>query len=225
MPALPSPGKVVKVDVFQSLGDDIHALNSYFLGYTGASSQADLDTLCAAAVTGWQTEILSEQVNDNVLDEIVMTDLVSDTAPRSVVTSGVSGSVSGGAMGAATAMVFSFPTGRRFRGGHSRLYLGGLPQTVLQDPQHWSSSIVTTMGGRWDAFIDDQTDAITLSVMGVIRQVAVSYFQGFTVVTNPITHRARNVPTLRGTPLVEDVVNVRVSNRVASQRRRNLQSS
>lgn len=122
-------------------------------------------------------------------------------------------------------MVFSFPNSRRFRGGHSRLYLGGLPQTVLQDPQHWTAAIVTTMTGRWDAFMDDITDALTLPIMGVTRQVTVSYFEGFTVVTNPITHRARNVPTLRGAPLVENVVNVHVSNKVASQRRRNLQSS
>jgi hypothetical protein len=51
--------------------------------------------------------------------------------------------------------------------------------------------------------------------------VNVSYYNGFTVVTNPTTGRARNVPTLRGTPVVDTVTGIVARVQVGSQRRRN----
>lgn len=224
MPVLPSPGKVLRFDFFQTLGDDVHCLNSLFMSYTGTSSASDQANITEAAENGWETEILSEQVNDNVLQEVVCTDLLTTSSPRTTVTSGVAGSISGGAMGASTAMVFSRQIARRFRGGHSRMYLGGMPQGQLQDPQHWSGSIIITMTGRYAALIAAITGS-SHTTLGTLQEVQVSYFEGFTVVTNPITHRARNVPTLRATPLVEPVTSVTASAKVASQRRRNLQST
>ena len=72
----------------------------------------------------------------------------------------------------------------------SRRYRGGHPRG------YWplGAGAVLTNPQRWDA--------------------------GFTVITNPITHRARNVPTLRTTPAVDAVSGTIARLRVGTQRRR-----
>jgi hypothetical protein len=53
--------------------------------------------------------------------------------------------------------------------------------------------------------------------------VSVSYYEGFTSVTNPITGRTKDVSKLRtGGPVVDVVSAIIVANGPKSQRRRNL---
>jgi hypothetical protein len=104
------------------------------------------------------------------------------------------------------------------------MYIAGLSADDLDHPQIWLAARLAAFQAALNSLTIDIESSATVA-QGTIALSAVSYFLGFTVVTNPVTHRARNVPTARAVPLVEPVTSVVGSAKVASQRRRNLQSS
>jgi hypothetical protein len=55
---------------------------------------------------------------------------------------------------------------------------------------------------------------------GTLSHVSLSYFSGFTVITSPTTGRARNVPTVRSSPLIDPVVTLKTQTSIGTQRRR-----
>lgn len=65
----------------------------------------------------------------------------------------------------------------------------------------------------------------TPSTLRLINQVNVSYYEGFEVVTDPVTGRSRNVPQLRpGGPVVDKITGFSINPKLGSQRLRNLHS-
>jgi hypothetical protein len=225
MPALPAVPKTIRLQFFSSDDADLNVLNTLHYQYAGSSSQTDLDTFTEAAENAWETNILPQMASNVHLVKVVSTDLNTSSSPQSTVISGAPGSGSGAAVSAGAAMVISFKIARRFRGGHTRIYLAGIVASALQTAQTWQSTVLANVTTAFLNF-DTAIEAYGGATMGAVDQVAVSFYSGFTVVTNPITHRARNVPALRaGGPLVELTATGYPNAKVASQRRRNLQSA
>lgn len=221
---LPNVPKVLRIQLFQAIQADLFVLNHLFYSYAGAASFADQAILTENVENAWETNMLPLQSGFTTLQKVVITDLTTTASPQTTVTSGAAGTAAGGALGAGTAAVMSLSQQRRFRGGHARLYIGGLVQPQLATAQTFTAAFVTALTAAFTA-IDTAITAPVLATLGARQWVTVSYFSGFTVVTNPTTHRARNVPTLRvGGPLVETIAFFGASSKVASQRRRNLQS-
>src|SRR5580704_14133888 len=80
MPALPSPGKVLRFDQFFELSEDLKAKVGAFYSYlTGPPTAAELNTIAAAAQVAMATD-LGGLINGLwKMSQIVITDLSSST--------------------------------------------------------------------------------------------------------------------------------------------------
>jgi hypothetical protein len=117
--------------------------------------------------------------------------------------------------------MIQFNIARRYRGGKPKIFLPAGVAADISNTNTWGSTFLATANTDWAAFAAAVL-AAGWTGAGTLTHVNVSYYTGFTVVTNPVTHRARNVPTLRGAPVVDTVISYAAEVDIASQRRRNL---
>jgi hypothetical protein len=222
MPPLPPVAKVIRFQFISQQGPNSRIFNHLFYQYSGALSAADLATLTTTARTAWQTNITTIQITSVALLQVVATDLSSSSAPQVTQTSTTVGTNAGAHLPDGTAMALQLKIARRYRGGHPRIYMFGLSQAGLAQDNSWTTtylnSFVTALQAVNTAIITAPPAAV-----GTVQPVNVSYFLGFTNVTSP-SGRSRPKPTLRGTPLIDIITGFAGNAKVASQRRRNLQS-
>lgn len=226
MPALPSVPNVIRVDLFSQVSEDVHALDRFFLSYTsGPSTPTGMTAFAASVVTAWGTHLAPLACSTTVqLLEVIATDLSSPSGAVGIDTSTVVGTRSGTPLEATTCAVVKFDVARRYRGGHPRNYQPFGVEADLAGQQNWASAFISSVETGWTAFATEVIGA-GASPATLVNQVNVSYYEGFTVITNPITHRARNVPTVRATPVVDNVTGISMNPRPGTQRRRALQST
>lgn len=221
MPALPLVNKVLRADFLQTIGADTTALNRLFFAFTGTLSTADATTLATTFGNAWATNIVAQQTSIASLQAVRVTDLSSALGAQVLVTHAATATGTNPGP-AALSMVIKFKISLRYRGGHPRLYLGGLSPTFLTSGDIWSSTLQSSVLTAWNSFMTACL-ASPPAAVGTLTHVSVKYFSGFTVVTNPITHRAHNIPTLLGTPQQFAVQSYTINPKAATQRRRNLQ--
>jgi len=207
------------------MGDGTPAITRFFIHYTGtAPTAADLATFDAAIVTAYGTNLKSLQDTGGLLIQVHSVDLDSVTGAVDVTGASVGGTRTGGVLGASTALVDSYRVARHYRGGHPRGYWPFGTQTDLNDRNTWKSTLLSAADTGFAAFFTAVL-AAGWGAAGTLTQVNVSYYSGFHVVTSPTTGRARNVPTLRGTPLIDTVTARKAQSSVGSQRRRDAYQS
>jgi hypothetical protein len=151
--------------------------------------------------------------------EVVCTDLTSETSPEGTASSPTAGSLGGGRLVGSTSLVVSRETGRRYRGGHSRVYLPFGDVTKLSSDAAWDPAFVATAEG---AYIDAE-DAFATGAWtgaGAITSVMASFYSGFTNVPYGVPTKYRRVPTGRATAVFFPVLNYVGKVAVGSQRRR-----
>jgi len=203
-----------------NLGDGTPAISRFFERYSGtAPTNAQLNTFCGAVSTAWGTDLKSLGDTGMGLVEVDAIDLSSSTGAVGIDTTVTSGTRGSTVIGAGTCLVVSYRIARRFRGGHARGYWPFGIQTDLNDRNTWKSTFTNAADTGFNAFFT-AVAAAGWAAAGTLDHVSVSYYSGFTIVTNPITGRARNVPTLRGTPLVDAVASIKSQPQIGSQRRR-----
>lgn len=224
MPALPSPGKVIRCDLFQTVGANTRVKDRIYFSYTGAGpNSSDLTTLATTISAAWNTNISPQQNTGVTLTGITLTDLASASGAQVVSTVSRVGSLAGTAMAAAVAMVVKFKIARRYRGGHPRFYLPGRVTADLASSTSWLSASGSSLATAFAAFIT-ACEASPPTNIGTMTHSNVSYFSGFTNKTFP-SGRTKAVPTARVTPAVDAVTGYSTNLQVASQRRRNQQSA
>ena len=225
MPALPSVADVMRIRMLWTIqGKEDQGLRFfmkytggppstadllYFLGIVKASADSALPTLFSPdnVITGWIAEDLSSSMG--AVAEL--TDSTPGTGPSDYIPSG-------------TCVVSSYEVTRRYRGGHPRSYWPLGISTELTNAGTWTPGFVSSCQSAIDTVVDS-LPASTHGSTTIVGQVNVSYYDGFTSVENPITHRYRNVPTLRATPLVDTVNSIIVRPYVGSMRRRRPKTS
>jgi hypothetical protein len=224
MPVLPPVPKTVRVDFHMALTGQSNVQCRVFFSYAGALSQTDANTWTTTIRSAWGSNIMNHLSNACSLVSTVLTDLTSTSAAQSVDGTSVVGGAALAAVPNGVALVIKHKIARRYRGGHPKLYLPGMTAANLLTSNQWGSAAITQELSDFNAFI---TAALTAPAgVGAVTHVSVPYFKGFTAVTNPITHRVRNVPNLApGTPVPDVVISNSVNPIPASQRRRNRQSS
>jgi hypothetical protein len=224
MPPLPNAGKVIRCDLFFTVGANTRVRDRIFFSYAGAGpAVADLNTLAGTISAAWNTN-MAPQVNTGVtLTGITLTDLASASGAQVVTSQARVGTLVGTAMTAATAMVIKFKVARRYRGGHPRFYLPGRVIADLATSVQWAAGSVTNVVTAWTAFIAACVLAPPAPI-GVMTHANVSYFLGFTNTTFP-TGRTRAVPRLRAVPVVDAVTSYSGNQQIGSQRRRSQQSA
>lgn len=196
------------------------AVTRFYTSYSGtAPSNADLATFDAAISTAFGTNLKSLLDTASLLSQVASVDLSSSTAAVDSSTVSVAGTRGATILPAEVALVSSYRIARRYRGGHPRGYWPFGIETDLSTRRTWTGSFVTACNTGLANFFT-AVAAAGWSGAGTLLHVNVSYYAGFHVVTSPTTGRARNVPTLRGTPVVDTITSVFTQQRVGSQRRR-----
>lgn len=224
MPVLPPVPKAVRLDLFQTFGADARVRDRIFCTYAGTFAAADMTTLALNTRNGWNTNIAPLLVNQHQLTSVIATDLTNNTNAQGTNSTVSQGTNVGVTLPAGVAAVIRLRIGRRYRGGHPRFYLCGLPQADLNNASAWSAAAITAIQSGFANFIN--AALVTLTTMGALTHVNVHYFKGFNSVQNPITRRWHNIPTLDPLGPTTDVVNSYVVNPApGAQRRRNLQSA
>jgi hypothetical protein len=220
MPPLPPVSKVIRTALRFDLGDGTPAITRFFTSYSGtAPTNTDLRTLDTAIGAGFNTNLKSLMDSGSALEEISSVDLSSASGAVDIFPDVIGGTRGSAVIGASSCLVSSYQIARRYRGGHPRGYWPFGIQTDLSDRNTWKGTFTTAALTGLNAFFAAVV-AGGWGAAGTLTHVNVAYYQGFTVITNPITGRARNVPNLRGTPLVDTVLAITPRASVGSQRRR-----
>lgn len=219
MPALPSVPAVVRNVLHFTLEEDLHAIVRFFIKYSGsAPSDADMVTYATAIGTAFDDNLASLMSTQYHCIECISTDLSSPTAAEGAGTFDSPGTRSGTTIPASLCLLEKLHVARRYRGGHPRTYWPFGVAADQEDAQTWDSSFLTaaaTALSAWDAALT----ALDIGSATTVSQVNVSYYNGFTVHTG-VTGRARNVPTVRSSPVIDTITAASVATGMASQRRR-----
>lgn len=128
--------------------------NQLFYQYSGvAPSASNLSTLANSMVNAWQANIQSLVVAPIALNSVVATDMASNTGAQGVFSEIVTGTRGDDTIPANAALLVSYPTPLRYRGGHARSYIlcGGFAD--LQDPMNWKPAFVNLVQTSWNTFL------------------------------------------------------------------------
>lgn len=208
--------------MFFTIGDKTNQGIRQFFKYTGAAftdtTLGNMATTLNAAMVNASGPI--EQMHESVTyTGCLLEDLTSATSAVAELSASTSGSLTGTQNPAAACVVQSLEIARRYRGGHPRTYWPMGDAGLLQTPDTWEAAAVTAFTARLQYFAD-QLIGTAFGSTTIANQVNVNYYKGFTVVTNPITGRSRNVPTLLVTPNVDIISSFITRSYVGSMRRR-----
>lgn len=220
MPAIPSPGQVLRCDLGLTIGEDVDALTRFFISYTGSvPSAAELVTFAGAIATAYGTDVKAIVDEQTTLETVTVTDLSSDDGAQGEASPGTVGTLAGDFLDASACGLMGYEINRRYRGGHARGYWRVGVYADLANPQQWTPDVIAGFAGDISAFFSAVVGA-GWSGAGTLIHVNVSFYEGFTVVVSPTTHRARNIPTLRVTPQVDTVTSIVGRVNIGTQRRR-----
>jgi hypothetical protein len=220
MPALPDVDKVLKVALIWSDGINTDIVTRFYIRYSGSAPGAsDLATMAGSLYSEAASALATNTAVPMNLGRCHIIDLSSPTGAEGDHLDSTPGSAGGAPLPSDVAVVVSYEIARRYRGGHSRGYWPILTADELDNPQFWKSATIAAMQSGFEAMF-----ALFLLAgwggAGTLEHVNVSYFQGFTVVTDPTTGRARNVPSVRALPVVDPVTSYVTRLRIGTQRRR-----
>lgn len=220
MAPLPAAAGVLQLAVKGTFLGGSTWLSRVYVHYSGtAPTNAQLATFLTAVDTAWGTNMQPLQDGDTNTTEFNVIDLTSATSAVADKIVSRTGSRAGTTLPADVCAVISYEIARRYRGGHPRGYWRMGTATDESTPRIWGTAAVTAFKSGYDAWMT-AVIAAGWTGAGTLSQVNVSYFNGFTVVTNPITGRARNVPTLRVSPVIDTVQSTICRTTYGTQRRR-----
>lgn len=212
----------MRVALIGKFGGDSDVVTRHYIHYAGtAPTAAQLNTFAASVATAWATDVKALAETSFTLQTVACEDLTSSTAAVGSAISGVAGTNAGGNLPAEACVVVSYAVARRYRGGHPRGYWAIGAQSNIAANLEWDPTWLATVSTDLAAYFT-AVEAAGWAAAGTLTQVNVSYYAGFTAIRNPITGRYRNVPNLRGAPVVDTVTAITPRARVGSQRRRSV---
>jgi hypothetical protein len=212
--------KCVKTVLSYTYGGALSVSNRFFMTYSGAApAVGDLEAVAAAVGAQWSGTSAGFYSSAVELTIIECTDLTSETSLSESATVLATGTRDGTVLSANDAVVVSMPTGRRYRGGHSRVYL---PAGVAADQSNdisWADGFATDVADDWAALIEAGAAAIW-GAGGSFTNVMTSFYDGFTNVPYGTPTKYRRVPTGRDTAAFFEVTGYFGRDKIGSQRRR-----
>lgn len=217
VPLPASPCVRIRLDYTQS--DNYNAGSRFYLSYSGsAPTGANCITLATDIAAAWATHIAPNVLTSFSLTEVDVLDVATDSGLSGQWNGDNPGTNGGTAVPAQVAMNVEFDIARRYRGGKPRMFLppGAIGDTV--DAGHWSTSFIDATNAAMAAFIAEIA-ALSVGAMGVLAHVNLSYYQGFTNVTNS-SGRTRAAPKYRDAALLDTVTGYAAKAMLGSQKRR-----
>lgn len=219
MPPLPAVVDLIRCDLKYTWANDVDVLNRFFFMYgNGPATVTELNTWSTTIRTAWGTNLKAFAQTAVSLVQVELTDLSSSTGARGQDNTAVAGTRNGAILPAQTAVCVRQAIARRYRGGKPRIYMPLFDSTDLNNGQTWkpasTASLLTSMAAFFTAIGASPAAPLTFTSF-----VNVSYYSGFHNVTYP-SGRVRSVPTLRGTPLTDQITGYSINPAPATQRRR-----
>lgn len=220
MTVVPLPDvPTVRIRLIWNEGDsDEMGVRLYFKYSGSAPTGANCTTLASDTATAF-TGSLQDQIGSSfTLNEIDVLDIATDSGLSGQWTGAIDGALTGNVVPAQCATNVEFDISRRYRGGKPRMYLPPPDYTRLAGPTEYSGTHVSDVNGACNTFFD-AIAALSIGSMGTLGHVNLSYYKGFTNITNS-SGRERAVPTYRATALHDDIVSYATKLLIGSQRRR-----
>jgi hypothetical protein len=218
-PFIPA-NKCIKTAVNFADADGHVAQCRFFFTYAATPPTAANLTAVAGAVAAVVTSELMPLCHDSWTSaETVCTDLTSDTSPVGLAAGGTAGALAGARLPGSTALVVSRETGRRFRGGHSRVYIPAGDATKLTSDALWDNAFVGDVQTAWED-VEGAAFTAAWAGAGTIDFVMASFYAGFTNVPYGSPVKYRRTPTARSTAEFFSVLNYVGKAAVGTQRRR-----
>ena len=221
MTALPPAPGILRTSFAYQLVSNGSPIGGFrlFLRYTGTPpSASQLVTACTNFANAWASDLAPQTSTAQQLASVTAIDLSSNTGAEGTATAVHAGTRTGTELPVDVAVLVNGQISRRYRGGKPRTYVPGGVAADTTDGRHWTGAFQSGFLTAWQSF----TNALDGSsgIAGGLSPYNVSFYEGFTVVTDPVTHRARNLPTLRSSPQLDPVIGYSINPIIGSQRRR-----
>jgi hypothetical protein len=217
-PPLPDiPCVRVRLDYTHASG--LTAGSRFYLSYSGsAPTGANCTTLATDIANLWVANVEGEFSSDWTLVEVDVLDIATDSGLSGTVAVSHSGTDAGTSAPAQCALNVEFDISRRYRGGKPRMYWPPGLAGDLNNDSTWNSAKITSMNTAVVGFFNG-IEALSIGAMGTLTHVNLSYYKGFTNITNS-SGRERAVPKYRDTAIHDNIVGYATKSLVGSQRRR-----
>jgi hypothetical protein len=200
-------------------GEAIARVGLHFAFTGGPPTTAELIDIANDFMTAYDTHGKSLTASEVVLDSVDLTDLTSPTSAVGESThSTIAGTRGDSDNPSPLCATTIYGVSRRFRGGHPKSYWPFGVSGDLGSYNRWSSGFITAVDAGVQALI---TECLTSTHGGVAITdwVCVSYYEGFDNFTEP-SGRARVIPRLRATPVVDSMFYKYLMPEYGVQRRR-----
>jgi hypothetical protein len=186
MPALPAAAGVVRTALSGTTTGAGVWLTRFYTHYSGTPpTNAQLATYDAAIGTAWGTNIKPLQNAALALVQIASEDLTSATGAVDTTASAQTGTRAGSALPSSAAAVISYVIARRYRGGHPRGYWPLGADSDLNSETQWTAAFVASLNTGLANFFT-AVAAAGWTGAGTLTHVNVSYYSGFTVITQDL---------------------------------------
>lgn len=224
MPPLPDVPNVIQITLRYTDGGDSNMQNHWYMSYTGTVSETDAATFAATVNSQWLTHIAPEIGNWANLLSVTVNDLSSTLGAKVINETGGAGTASPPKLSSGVAAVISRIESDKYRGGHSRIYVPGIPEGNLATSNTWSTTFQSALSAAWLAFITALIQNAPSAFQTLKDAVVHRYGRTATApVSGAIPYKTPSVPLT--TPIVHPVTSYLVNPKCTSQRRRNLQST
>lgn len=191
----------------------------FYLSYSGsAPSGANCTTLAGDIAAAWGSHMAPMAHPSWALTEVDVLDIATDSGLSGQWTGTTDGSRTGTQLPPQIAANVEFDIGRRYRGGKPRMFWPPGNEADTDGGSKFTGAFLTAMNSAVDAFFT-QVQALSIGSMGSLALVSLSYYKGFTNITNS-SGRTRAVPTYRATALSDRIVNYSCKAVQGSQKRR-----
>jgi hypothetical protein len=194
--------------------------NRFYLSYAGsAPTAANCVTLANDIASAWNTRIPPIIYTNQSLTEVDVLDIATDTGAFGTVTVSHPGTLTGGTLTSNAATNVEFDIAVRYRGGKPRIFWPPPDDTALLSENKFTTTFQSQVNTVTGEFFSD-IEALSVGAVGALQHVNVSYYKGFTNVTNS-SGRTRAAPKYRTpTALVIPITGYACKAVVGSQRRR-----
>lgn len=220
MTAPPLPASpCVRVRLEYTQADAALAGSRFYLSYAGAApTPGNCTTLAGDVATAWSSNLAAVISQEFALTEVDVLDIASDAGASGQWTGSESGALEETQLPSMCAVNIEFDIARRYRGGKPRMFLPPPNSAAMLDAGHWTTTYVGDVHTAITGFMT-ALEALSIGAMGSLAHVNLSYYKGFTNITNS-SGRERAVPTYRDTALVDTIEGYAVKAEIGSQRRR-----
>lgn len=224
MTPLPPISKAIQFKLFYNDQGNANVINELWLTYSSTLAQSDLVILCNNIMTSWGAQFAAQVMPSCSLIGVTGNDMSSNIAPQAGSThAAIPGSNAGQNIPNGSCGVISYETNLKYKGGHGRVYVPGLPRNALSDGNTWTATARAAIQAAWAAFITEITTVAVPAAVGALTHV-IAHRYGKTAAA-PVGVSVSSVKSVPLTsPFTTPVNSYFMNPQVASQRRRNQQS-